>query len=175
MKEGKVFCARWLFCEALAQVAVAVVVVVVCVELVVEVVLKSDFCAGWCFPSVQYAGEEILGGGISGRILGWGRSGEVHRGDSPTIWTQTRKRVHNLAALLHHTHLTLRCLFNVCNWESTSAPESGSSPSYVAGRRLGGLAVRLGWACLLGARSLVCISGGIFREVCLRACVRVSQ
>ncbi len=68
MKERKVFCARWLFCEALAQVAVAVVVVVVCVELVVEVVLKSDFCAGCCFPSsVQYAGE---GGMVSGRILG---------------------------------------------------------------------------------------------------------
>lgn len=48
MKEGKVFCARWLFCEALAQVAV-----VVCVELVVEVVLASDFCAGCGFPSVQ--------------------------------------------------------------------------------------------------------------------------
>lgn len=54
MRERKVFCARWLFCEALAQVAVAVVV---CVELVVEVVLKSDFCAGCCFPSVQYAGR----------------------------------------------------------------------------------------------------------------------
>lgn len=55
MKEGKDFCARWLFCEALARVAV--VVVVVCVELVVEVVLKSDFCAGCVFfPSVQDAG-----------------------------------------------------------------------------------------------------------------------
>lgn len=66
MKERKVFCARWLFCEALAQVAVAVVVVV-CVELVVEVVLKSDFCAGCGFPSVQYAGES---GMVSGRIVG---------------------------------------------------------------------------------------------------------
>ncbi len=55
MKERRSFCARWLFCEALARVAVAVVVVV-CVEVVVEVVLKSDFCAGCCFPSVQYAG-----------------------------------------------------------------------------------------------------------------------
>lgn len=43
--ERKFFCARWLFCEALAQVAVAVAVVV-CVELVVEVVLQSFFCAG---------------------------------------------------------------------------------------------------------------------------------
>lgn len=41
--ERKFFCARWLFCEALAQVAVAVVV---CVELVVEAVLQSLFCAG---------------------------------------------------------------------------------------------------------------------------------
>lgn len=57
VKERRGFCARWLFCEALARVAVAVVVVV-CVELVVEVVLKSDFCAGCCFPSVQYAGGE---------------------------------------------------------------------------------------------------------------------
>lgn len=53
--EGKVFCARWLFCEALALVAVAVVVV--CVELVVEVVLKSNFCAGCGFPSMHCAGE----------------------------------------------------------------------------------------------------------------------
>lgn len=61
----KVFCARSLFCEALAQVAV--VVIVVCVEVVVEVVFKSNFCAGCCFPSVHYAGG---GGMVSGKTIG---------------------------------------------------------------------------------------------------------
>lgn len=62
MKERKVFCARWLFCEALARVAVAVVVV--CVELVVEVVLKSDFCAGCCSQCAvcRRGGGEKVGG-----------------------------------------------------------------------------------------------------------------
>lgn len=71
MEERKVFCARWLFCEALAQEAVAVVVVVVvCVELVVEVVLKSDFCAG-CFPVCGMCRGGGEGGGmVSGRISG---------------------------------------------------------------------------------------------------------
>lgn len=83
MEERKVFCARWLFCEALAQEAVAVVVVVVvCVELVVEVVLKSDFCAG-CFP-------------VCGMCRGGGRRWDGIRKDfwvalediSPTISTR---------------------------------------------------------------------------------------
>lgn len=68
MEERKVFCARWLFCEALAQEAVAVVVVVVvCVELVVEVVLKSDFCAG-CFPVCGMCRA-------GGKAVGWYQEG----------------------------------------------------------------------------------------------------
>lgn len=69
MNERKVFCARWPFCEALAQEAV---VVVVYVEVVVEVVLGAVF-----FPVCR-----MQGGGMES---GKSHSFKVQRGDSSAI------------------------------------------------------------------------------------------
>lgn len=64
MKDLEFFYVRWLFCEALAQVAVAVVVVV-CEQVVVEVVLKLNLYAGCSFCTVC-----SVQGRVSGRVLG---------------------------------------------------------------------------------------------------------
>lgn len=113
---GKVFCARRLFREALAQIAV--VVIVVCVEVVVEVVLKSNFCAGSCFPSGHYAGG---GGMASGTTTSQRCRSEI----PPIIAAQTKLRpavytpppVRNVSTTQCPTTTcsTLWCISNACN------------------------------------------------------------
>lgn len=100
MKERKVFCARWLFCEALAQEAVAVVVVV-CVELVVEVVLKSDFCAG-CFPVCGMCRGGRWWDGIR-KDFGVALE-DIPRLSQPELASDQQKWVHNPRLPYYNTH-----------------------------------------------------------------------
>lgn len=128
---GRVLCARWLFCEALALVAV-----VVCVELVVQVVSKSDFCTGCGFASMQGRGW-YQGGFWVEDSLTWckedlvlqplrAETDEQPSGASPTLWCTRNTAEHFY-----------------WNWKPTPAPMKCSSPSHTAGRP--GEKVEVGW------------------------------
>lgn len=122
------FCARWLFCEAVAWI-----VVVVRVGLVVEVVLESLLLCWMVFSPVCRMRER---GRWDGNDSGWrslfvrctGRDFPPPKLASDQ-WKATTPPSYRDGRI--YKHLTLSSTYNVCGWERTSAPTSGPSPGRI--------------------------------------------